>query len=70
MRISPRLVNLALRALVALVALASRRAAAEGEVPLVHPLYVHLPDAPENDALQRAFTAAAFQSAWAVAIAR
>jgi len=59
MRISPRLVNLALRALVALVALASRRAAAEGEVPLVHPLYVHLPDAPENDTLQRAFTAAA-----------
>lgn len=27
--------------------------------PLVHPIYVHLPDAPEGDALQRAFTAAA-----------
>ena len=28
-------------------------------MPLVHPLYVHLPDAPEEDALRRAFTAAA-----------
>jgi hypothetical protein len=45
--------------IIALVALASRRARAEGELPLVHPLYVHLPDAPENDAFQRAFTAAA-----------
>ena len=38
----------------------SRRVArADEPVPLVHPLYVHLPDAPEEDALRRAFTAAA-----------
>ena len=41
-------------------ALSSARAArAEEPLPLVHPLYVHLPDAPEDDALRRAFTAAA-----------
>ena len=28
-------------------------------LPIVHPLYAHLPDAPEDDALRRAFTAAA-----------
>src|SRR6476469_150244 len=30
-----------------------------GPIPIVHPLYAHLPDAPEDDALRRAFTAAA-----------
>ena len=35
------------------------RARADDPLPLVHPLYVHLPDAPEDDALRRAFTAAA-----------
>jgi hypothetical protein len=42
---------------VALVA--ARAARAEDPLPIVHPLYVHLPDAPEDDALRRAFTAAA-----------
>ena len=37
----------------------ARRAHADEPLPLVHPLYVHLPDAPEDDALRRAFTAAA-----------
>src|SRR4051812_16330024 len=47
-------------ALVAAAALVSTRAAhAEEPLPLVHPIYVHLPDAPEEDALRRAFTAAA-----------
>jgi hypothetical protein len=41
-------------------ALVSTRAArADEPLPLVHPIYVHLPDAPEEDALRRAFTAAA-----------
>ena len=44
----------------ALVAAGSLRVArAEEPLPLVHPLYVHLPEAPEEDALRRAFTAAA-----------
>jgi hypothetical protein len=44
----------------ALVALASARfARADEPLPIVHPLYVHLPDAPEDDALRRSFTAAA-----------
>jgi hypothetical protein len=34
-------------------------AAADDGPPLVHPLYVHLPDAQESDATRRAFTAAA-----------
>jgi hypothetical protein len=43
----------------ALVAIGSVRAArADDQLPLVHPLYVHLPEAPEEDALRRAFTAA------------
>jgi hypothetical protein len=43
----------------AILALASTRAArADAPLPLVHPLYVHLPDAPDEDALRRAFTAA------------
>jgi hypothetical protein len=43
----------------AFLALASARAArADEPLPLVHPLYVHLPEAPEEDALRRAFTAA------------
>jgi hypothetical protein len=37
----------------------ARAARADEPLPLVHPLYVHLPDAPEDDALRRAFTAAA-----------
>src|SRR5215471_4878079 len=37
----------------------SRAARAEEPLPIVHPLYVHLPDAPEEDALRRAYTAAA-----------
>jgi hypothetical protein len=47
-------------AVLAAAALAPARAArAEDPLPLVHPLYVHLPDAPEEDALRRSFTAAA-----------
>jgi hypothetical protein len=47
-------------AVVVLLALSSKRAHADGEPPpLVHPIYVHLPDAPEEDAFRRAFTAAA-----------
>src|SRR3954471_3262053 len=47
-------------AVLAAAALASTRAArAEDPLPLVHPLYVHLPDAPDEDALRRSFTAAA-----------
>jgi hypothetical protein len=38
--------------------LSSSRVRAD-EPPLVHPIYVHLPDAPEDDAFRRAFTAAA-----------
>jgi len=42
--------------------LASARAArAEEPLPMVHPLYVHLPDAPEEDALRRALTEAALR---------
>jgi hypothetical protein len=37
----------------------ARAARAEEPLPIVHPLYVHLPDAPEEDALRRSFTAAA-----------
>jgi hypothetical protein len=32
---------------------------ADDQPPIVHPLYVHLPDAPEDDTLRRVFTAAA-----------
>src|SRR5262245_19090005 len=42
-----------------LIAISARAARADEPLPLVHPLYVHLPDAPEDDALRRAFTAAA-----------
>ena len=31
----------------------ARAARAEEPLPIVHPLYVHLPDAPEEDALRR-----------------
>src|SRR3954469_13716572 len=55
---SPRSPRLALVVLAA-AALPSARAHADDALPLVHPLYVHLPDAPEDDALRRAFTAAA-----------
>jgi hypothetical protein len=34
-------------------------ARADDPLPIVHPLYVHLPDAPEEDALRRTFTASA-----------
>jgi len=39
--------------------LAARAARADEPLPIVHPLWVHLPDAPEDDALRRVFTAAA-----------
>src|SRR4029079_17282755 len=39
--------------------LAARAARAHEPLPIVHPLWVHLPDAPEDDALRRVFTAAA-----------
>lgn len=57
-RRSPRL---SLLIAAAATAGAASRALAQGNeaVPLVHPLYVHLPDAPEDDALRRAFTSAA-----------
>ena len=45
-------------AAIAAVALAGA-ARADDQVPIVHPVYVHLPDAPEEDVLRRAFTAAA-----------
>jgi hypothetical protein len=45
---------------IALLAVTVARAArADEPLPIVHPLYVHLPDAPEEDALRRVFTAAA-----------
>jgi hypothetical protein len=34
-------------------------ARADDQIPIVHPIYVHLPDAPEEDALRRSLTAAA-----------
>lgn len=48
-------------ALVSLTLLCGAAAARaqSGEAPLVHPIYVHLPDAPEHDAVRRAFTEAA-----------
>src|SRR6185295_18674973 len=46
--------------LVIAAAIVSVRAArADEPLPIVHPLYVHLPDAPEEDALRRTFTGAA-----------
>ena len=38
---------------------APRRAGAADALPLVHPIFAHLPDAPENDAGRERFTAAA-----------
>jgi hypothetical protein len=43
----------------AIALLTARGAVADDVPPLVHPLYVHLPDAQESDATRRAFTAAA-----------
>src|SRR5947207_2267415 len=57
-RRSPRLALVVLAA-AALPSVRAGRAHADDPLPLVHPLYVHLPDAPEDDALRRAFTAAA-----------
>jgi hypothetical protein len=57
-RRSPRLALVVLAA-AAFSSVRARRAHADEPLPLVHPLYVHLPDAPEDDALRRAFTAAA-----------
>ena len=52
--------NAVVAAVLIAAALASPRAVrADEPLPLVHPIYVHLPDAPEEDALRRAFTAAA-----------
>ncbi|HEY7376594.1 MAG TPA: hypothetical protein VIF57_30825 [Polyangia bacterium] len=45
--------------LIAAASVRARAARADEALPTVHPLYVHLPDAPEDDALARAFTAAA-----------
>jgi hypothetical protein len=45
--------------LIALVSAGAARAADTREIPLVHPVFVHLPDAPEDDAARRAFTTAA-----------
>ena len=56
-RRSPRLSSSIIAVAAALTT--ARVARAEDPVPLVHPLYVHLPDAPEDDALRRAFTEAA-----------
>ena len=53
-----RTVRLALAALGAL-ALAAPAARAADAPPLVHPIFAHLPDAPENDAARERFTAAA-----------
>jgi hypothetical protein len=50
--------SLLLAAVLGAIGLA-RGARADDALPIVHPLYVHLPDAPEEDALRRAFTAAA-----------
>ena len=57
-RRSPRLALVVLAA-AAIPSVRAGRAHADEPLPLVHPLYVHLPDAPEDDALRRAFTAAA-----------
>ena len=46
-------------ALIALVSAGAARAADTREIPLVHPVFVHLPDAPEHDAPRRAFTTSA-----------
>ena len=46
-------------AVVALVLVASRADAEPAPLPLVHPIYVHLPDAPDTDAVRRTFTNAA-----------
>ena len=44
-------------AVLTVATLASTRAArADEPLPLVHPIYVHLPDAPEEDALRRALS--------------
>lgn len=41
--------------------LAVARAAAAGEPPLVHPIFAHLPDAPEDTSSKRTFAAAALR---------
>src|SRR5499426_351794 len=56
-RRSTRLAPLLLIAAAATVP--ARAARADEPLPIVHPLFVHLPDAPEDDALRRVFTAAA-----------
>lgn len=53
--------RIALPSLVTLLAmglLARGRAASAGETPLVHPIFAHLPDAPEDGNARQAFTAA------------
>jgi hypothetical protein len=52
----PRSFRLVLLASIAVMP--ARRAAADGEVPLVHPIYAKLPDLAEDDFTRRAFTAA------------
>src|SRR6516165_9809425 len=45
-------------ALATLAALPARRAAADSDTPLVHPIYAKLPDLAEDDFTRRAFSAA------------
>jgi hypothetical protein len=54
-----RALRFALTAPVALLVFAAPPARAADAPPLVHPIFVHLPDAPENDAARERFTAAA-----------
>jgi len=56
-----RSIRLASALLIAAAIVSARAARADEPPPIVHPLYVHLPDAPEEDALRRAFTAAALR---------
>src|SRR5947209_8342781 len=49
--------RVALAACLALLSTAAARA--ETAAPLVHPIFAHLPDAPENDRARQDFTAAA-----------
>src|SRR6476469_7954304 len=58
-RRSPRFSFLIAAAAVAFAPARAARAQGSDQISIVHPLYVHLPDAPEEDALRRAFTAAA-----------
>jgi hypothetical protein len=60
-RRSPRFAPVASVILAAAALVSARAARGDEPLPLVHPVYVHLPDAPEEDALRRALTAAALR---------